>query len=144
MNKYISLLTMTVFLLGATQTFANHGKGGKQNGWPCADDVKKLCGTLSKDDVGHGAIIKCLNDNQDKLSDKCKVSQEKMKAAMQEFNTACKGDMDALCKDIRPEDMRAMHECMKTNKDKLSDTCKAQHAKMKEKWEHHRKDKKAE
>ncbi len=44
---------------------------------------------------------------------------------------ACADDMKKLCGDIKYGDHEGMMSCMKSHEDKLSEGCKAEHAKMK-------------
>jgi hypothetical protein len=139
----LSLCVLSLFLASGSQSFAHEGHHhdgmGMGNG-ACAEDMKKLCGDVKKDD--HGGMMKCMKEKQDKISDACKTQHTQMKSKMApmmgEMMTACKSDMDTLCKDVKADDHHAMHECMMKNQDKLSPSCQAAHAKMMQGWKDHK------
>jgi len=83
---------------------------------PCMADIKRLCQSVSK---GKGAIRKCLLQNIEALSTKCKKRFVKRKARKK----ACKEFVDSLCSDHKGN-RKAVRKCMLQNKDKLSDECK--------------------
>lgn len=89
---------------------------------PCAKDRETLCGNVEK---GEGRIMKCMHDNMDKVSAECKAHMEKMKEHMKEAHEACADDVQFVCGGIKPG-RGAIMKCLKENKDKLSEGCKAE------------------
>ncbi len=87
----------------------------------CAKDKETLCPGMKK---GEG-LYKCMHEHKDKLSADCKAKHEKMKENIKEAKEVCNGDIEKLCKDIKPGQGRII-QCLKTNKDKLSEACKAE------------------
>lgn len=132
MKNFISLSLCALSLLVGSAAFAEHVSGHGA----CSEDMKKLCGAVKNGD--HDAMMKCMRSHDDKLSAPCKDEHAKMMGKMQELKTACQADMDSFCKDVKKDDHHAMHDCMMKNQDKMSDTCKAAHAKMKKDWEEHK------
>ena len=65
----------------------------------CKADVQKLCGDVKP---GHGAIWKCLNNNQSQASPACQASmtaaKQKMQAKFKGVVDACKDDATKFCK----------------------------------------------
>ena len=49
----------------------------------CAADVKQFC---AKVEVGEGRIVKCLRDNESKLSQACKDARTAMRGRMERQN----------------------------------------------------------
>lgn len=93
-----------------------------QGDGPCAKDREALCGSIKP---GGGAIINCMKENKDKLSEQCKMHLETMKHHMNDMKDACKADAEKFCSDQRPGKGRLMR-CMRDNKEKLSAECKAE------------------
>ncbi|GIL17366.1 MAG: hypothetical protein BroJett040_11170 [Oligoflexia bacterium] len=96
---------------------------------PCHDDIQKFCKDVQP---GEGRMAKCMKDNKDKFSKACQDHMAQMKEAVKEGKEACYEDIKKLCADVKPGGGRII-KCLNENKDKLSDTCKAQHEQMKEK-----------
>lgn len=46
--------------------------------------------------------------------------------ARAERQNACKDDIQKFCSDVDPKDHKAVHACLKKNKDNVSDPCKQQ------------------
>jgi hypothetical protein len=101
--------------------------GGKGDG-PCAADVKQFCSSVEK---GGGRIMKCLHENNDKLSPACKESNAKMKEDMKEMKAACHEDVEKFCGDVHGGKGRIV-KCMKEHKSELSAGCKTEVEQMKE------------
>lgn len=94
----------------------------------CGDDLGKLCKDVQP---GRGALIKCLHDNRDQLSQSCKdfmaksrqhfmAHHPRMAAAIK----ACQADRQKLCGDVKEGEGRVI-ACMKQHESELSDACKA-------------------
>jgi hypothetical protein len=115
-----------VVLFSGFQVFAHEGAMHGMHG-ACRADMKTLCGDIKMGD--HEGMMKCMKDNDDKLSAGCKAEHAKMKSRMDAIMAACKSDMDTYCKDAKG-DHHALHECMEKNESKLTASCKAEHEKM--------------
>lgn len=119
MTKYVAAMML---ILGMSSFAQAQGDG------PCAKDRETLCAGI---EPGDGAVMKCMMENKDKLSAECKAHHEKMKGHRHEAMEACKADKEKFCGDVKHGDGRIM-KCMMENKDKFSETCKAEMAKRKE------------
>jgi len=97
----------------------------------CQADVEKFCKDV---EPGEGRIVKCLESHRKELSDACqavsdkvgrkKAKKDKVRANVGKFEEACGGDVEKLCSDVEAGGGRVMG-CLRKNKDKLSDSCKA-------------------
>lgn len=90
-----------------------------ENVGPCHNDVQTLCKDIKP---GGGRIIKCLKENEAKLSAECKAHQEKRKEQFKEAKEVCAEDMKKHCADVKPGG-GARAKCMRENKDKFSQAC---------------------
>ena len=89
----------------------------------CGQDAKDLCAGVQG---GKGQIMQCLADHEDELSDACaeKVATVKGKLAEREkVKAACAPEVQRLCGDV-PPGKGAIKQCMKANRDKVSNACK--------------------
>jgi hypothetical protein len=86
---------------------------------PCKADRERLCGDVSP---GEGAIMKCLHENADKVSEACKASWKQAKEQIHQVRDVCESDFESLCPDLKGNDRR---KCIKENQGKLSDACKS-------------------
>lgn len=126
------VLASIISLSGIQFSFAEEAlSGGSKSGMmmkagPCREDVEKFCKDVKP---GGGAIIRCLKENQDKLSQTCKDHHASMKEYRKEIKEACHEDAKKLCGDKKGKEKMA---CMKENKDKVSESCKKQWQEMKE------------
>lgn len=117
MKKIISIFVLVL----SFSTFANaEHKEGKHHG-PCMKDAETLCPNI---EPGHGAKIKCLKENESKLSQECSAHMAEAKEVMQELAEACHADMENFCHDVKKGGGRVM-KCMKKHKDQLSAECKS-------------------
>jgi hypothetical protein len=74
--------------------------------------------------------VKCLKEKEAEVSAACKEHREKMKGAMKEAHAACEDDVATLCSGVEKGKGRVM-KCLKENKEKVSESCKASFAGMK-------------
>ncbi len=93
---------------------------------PCAKDRETLCAGVSH---GDGRMMKCMKENEAKLSPECKASWAKNMENMKELKAACHDDAETLCAGKTHRDLA---KCMRQNKEKLSEGCKAEWKEMKE------------
>jgi hypothetical protein len=115
MNKIFLVLSFVSFAL-----FAQEAVEEKSAEKPCKEDREKLCKDVKP---GQGRIIKCLKENEDKLSPVCKSHFEKKTAEAKENHGKCKEDRKKFCKDVKPGEGRII-KCLKDNLDKLAPDCK--------------------
>lgn len=97
---------------------------------PCAKDRETYCAGVER---GEGRIMKCMEENADKLSPECKEFRAKAKEDFKEVAAACHEDAEKLC---AGKQKKALARCLRQNKEKLSDGCKAEVKEMKAK--HHK------
>lgn len=95
---------------------------------PCAKDRESFCAGV---ETGGGAVMKCLKENEEKLSVECKAHQVKMKEHMKDIHEACMDDVEKHCGDVKKGRGRIM-KCLKKNKDVVSEACKSEMAQKKE------------
>ena len=120
LSRCWSALVAAGCLLAAPVAFGQAADPGK----PCQADVKKLCPGVK---AGHGAILACLEPQQDKISDACKAV---VKQKLQDFYAACKDDATKLCAGVEPGSGKVV-KCLHKNEASLSPGCEAEFAKMK-------------
>lgn len=122
--KYIVLIAT---LLTAASALAEEGKDGVR---PCRADAERLCKGV---EVGKGRLAQCLKEHEAQVSGECRAHMEKthqaMQARMEEFNEACKADVEQHCRDVAPGKGRVMG-CLRKNEANLSAGCREQVAKM--------------
>jgi hypothetical protein len=94
----------------------------------CKGDVEQYCKQVQP---GQGRMVRCLRDNEAKLSASCKEQlaqmdeqRRRMHERMHGVAEACKGDAQQYCKDVHPGGGRVTR-CLKDNEAKLSEGCKA-------------------
>jgi len=94
----------------------------------CEGDVEQHCKDVQP---GQGRMVRCLRNNESKLSASCKEElaqmdeqRRRMQERMHGVAEACKGDAQQYCKDVRPGGGRVAR-CLKDNEAKLSAGCKA-------------------
>ena len=105
-------VTMLAFYSLAPVAFAQEG--------PCAADVKKFCKDVQP---GGGRIVQCMKQHESDLSQACKDHGKTVKAELEKAHEACKGDVEKLCKDVKPGDGRILH-CLKEHEQQVSSGCK--------------------
>jgi len=91
----------------------------------CKADFDTLCKGV---EPGEGRLIKCLKENEAKLSETCKSVMAKEKEKMMK-NNPCAADEEKFCKESKGKDRRA---CMMAHEKDFSEACKANIAKRKE------------
>jgi len=74
-KRLISLCALAVFASAATTALAQSRSDARK---ACAADFRTVC---SGTKPGGGKIIRCLNDNRDKLSEACKAVLDKRRGA---------------------------------------------------------------
>ncbi|MEI6415048.1 MAG: hypothetical protein WCP34_12420 [Pseudomonadota bacterium] len=99
-------------LLGVFTTLAEARPG------PCAEDVEKLCGEVSKNDFR--ALAFCMKNQIDKISPACKVYREERRTQRKVLLTACEQDIKTYCPGIQKKPLAT---CLKTHRVELSEPC---------------------
>jgi len=89
---------------------------------PCKSDIEKLCKDVQP---GEGRVMKCLNDHEAELSAECQARRKNAKEQFKGAKQACHDDVEQFCADAGKGRGRIV-KCLKENKDKLSESCKAQ------------------
>lgn len=85
---------------------------------PCAADVKKLCPKVK---AGHGAILVCLEQQNDKVSAACRDSLTEKAQAVE---SACKPDLEKFCGAVEAGEGRQL-QCLAKHEADMSADCKA-------------------
>ena len=133
MTRFLgTALLVSIFSLSA---FADHHEGAHGGGHKaghdhgaCSKDVETLCPAVRG---GHGAIVKCLKDNEAKLSAGCGTHIKEAKEAMKDVREACHADFEKFCHDVKPGGGRVI-KCMKEHAAELSAECKTEMEQRKE------------
>lgn len=111
-------LLVCALLLGAGSAFAmDPSKEG-----PCKTDIETHCKDVKP---GAGAIMKCLHQNSEKLSEACKSRGRMAQAKMKEIRGACKEDFKKHCAGVKPGGAARM-KCFAENKEKFSAECRSE------------------
>lgn len=85
----------------------------------CRTDMATLCGSI---EAGGGRKIKCLMDNQAKLSPECAAAVSTGKAQVKNAKAACRDDAAKFCASERGP---ARLQCLSASKAQLSPACAA-------------------
>ncbi len=104
---------------GGKGAAAAPGKGRGRRLSACRTDVQQLCASAP---AGGGSKIRCLQDNQAKLSPVCAQTLGELRSAKQVARAACATDAKALCPGLKGDQRRA---CFTENQSKLSLECSA-------------------
>lgn len=113
LRSAVPLVFAALVLSGGAQADDREGRGA------CKSDVQKLCKGV---EPGGGRIAACLKQHEAELSAECKKRIAEAREEGREIAQACKGDAQALCKDVQPGQGRVMR-CLVDHKDKLSAAC---------------------
>ena len=97
-------------------------KGAKKLYRVCKTDITEHCQEAGKN---KGKVLKCLKDNKENLEPTCKAKMRKVlrKMRRRQAKRACKADVKTHCAGIKPGKGR-IKACLKSNMDKLSQSCK--------------------
>ena len=105
---------------------------------PCAKDRETLCAGVK---AGGGRFMKCLRENEAKVSAECKASWEKHKGQRRDAMAACHEDAKKHCADKKRRDLM---KCLHDKKDQLSATCQGELKELKEAREERREERRAD
>ena len=91
----------------------------------CKADMDKLCPNVERGDARRS----CIETNKDKFSEACKTARSAARDVNQDrreaFRAACAGDIAKLCANVEKGQGRTV-DCVRTNADKLTPTCKSE------------------
>lgn len=73
-------------------------------------------------------MMKCMKENEAKLSPECKAHIEKTKAALSDVKEACHDDAESLCPGLSK---RKLVQCLRSKKDSVSEGCKSEMKELK-------------
>jgi hypothetical protein len=89
----------------------------QENANPCLPDVEKLCKGVP---AAGGRVMKCLNDNEAKLSSDCRKTLGLVTLEWQ----ACRADAEKLCRNEAAA-KTGVSKCLKANESKVTAACKS-------------------
>jgi len=107
MKHLIALFALTALVLFA-------GTASAQDLGPCKEAAATHCSGISP---GKGKVARCLKKHIDDLGMRCKLH---LKGAKDNMTAACQPDYAALC-----EGKGGLKACLRNNKEKISEGCKA-------------------
>ncbi len=120
-------VTMVVGLLGLGLMFCANASAAVKN--PCSEDIEKFCKDVKP---GPRAILNCLEEHENELTDACREYEVKMEGPRVErkelvrqrmkFRQACKADVIKFCKDVEPVP-GGIEKCLNEHKKELSTPC---------------------
>jgi hypothetical protein len=88
---------------------------------PCAKDFAQYCSHVTP---GGGRLVRCYEENKDKMSAACRAWAEGAKANAAALKEACSKEIDARC-NIEKGDPLGMLNCLQGNYINLSSECVA-------------------
>lgn len=112
-RKMVSTLLAAAALLVAGVALAD-SNAPKQ----CKSDVKKLCPKVK---AGHGAVLICLEQKADKVSQACQGALTEKAQAVQ---SACKPELDQFCATVESGQGRLL-QCLAQHEADMGADCKA-------------------
>ncbi len=110
----VTILAIFMLLLDALPAFA-------QETSPCAKDFAQYCSHITP---GGGRLVRCYEDNKDKMSSACKAWAEEVKANAAALKEACSKEIDSRC-NVEKGDPLAMIGCLQGAYVSLSPDCTA-------------------
>lgn len=114
-----AIAALAISALGLTATVATaKGKGGPGKR-ACKADVERLCPDAKGD---REAVRQCLVEQRAQLSESCQEDVNRHEERRQAFEQACGADAQRLCGEAQG---RQLHQCMRDNKDDISESCQS-------------------
>jgi hypothetical protein len=86
---------------------------------PCAKDLKQYCYDVKP---GGGRLLRCYEDNKDKMSPACKAWAERVKSNAAALKEACSKEIDAGCNFEKGDPLEVIN-CLQGNYTSLSPEC---------------------
>jgi hypothetical protein len=122
MKRFISAVFMVIAMTVAVlMLFSAALPAFAQETSPCAKDFEKYCSHVTP---GGGRLVRCYEDNKDKMSAACKAWAEEVKANAAALKEACSKEIDARC-NVEKGDPLGMLNCLQGNYINLSSECVA-------------------
>ena len=87
---------------------------------PCADDFKQYCSDVTP---GGGRLLRCYEDNKNKMSANCIGWAEGVKSNAGALKDACAKELDARCNSEKGDPLRSI-DCLQSNYIDLSMRCR--------------------
>ena len=118
--KFVAIL----FVITSISVWARPPRGKMSKGMGvCKEDMEKFCKDVPRKS---GKMHACLDSHIDELSEDCKKRHSHSGKQKEARHAACKDDISKHCAGVKSGDGK-MRDCLKENKDKLSDDCKKAH-----------------
>ena len=118
---------VSIALLCAT---SGAGAADQPGAAACRADAQRLCQGV---EAGKGRVAQCLKENEAQVSGECKAhmakAHEVMRARMEAFDEACRGDVAQHCGSVDAGKGRVA-ACLRKNETALSAPCRQQLAQM--------------
>jgi len=120
MKRFTYTIFMAVVMTAAVLMILSAGSpASAQEINPCAKDMKQFCSDVSP---GGGRLLRCYEDNKDKMSPACRAWAERVKANAQAVKEACSKEIDSGC-NFEKGDPLAVLGCLQGNYTSLSPEC---------------------
>jgi hypothetical protein len=113
--------TIILLMAGVLMMFSVALTAFSQETSPCAKDFAQYCGHITP---GGGRLVRCYEENKDKMSAACRAWAEEVKSNASVLKDACSKEIDARC-NIEKGDPLAMLNCLQGNYTNLSSECVA-------------------
>lgn len=115
-----SILVVTVVFVGAViMLLIASLSASAQTTSPCAKDLKEYCGTEAP---GGGRLLRCYEEQKDKMSAGCRAWAERAKGNAAEVKDLCSKTIEWRC-NAEKGDPLAMLECLQSNYIDLTREC---------------------
>ena len=121
MKRPISTASMIIVMTAVLMLFSVALPVFAQQTSPCAKDFAQYCSHITP---GGGRLVRCYEENKDKMSAACKAWAEGAKANANSLREACSKEIDARC-NIEKGDPLGMLNCLQGNYIGLSSECVA-------------------
>ena len=122
MKRSIFLASIVIVIMASVSTlFLISIPAFAQEASPCAKDFAQYCSHITP---GGGRLVRCYEQNKDKMSAACRTWAEGVKANANSLKAACSKEIDARC-NIEKGDPLGMLNCLQGNYTSLSSECVA-------------------
>jgi hypothetical protein len=113
----MKLKTLRMIFLAGAAVMASLPALAQDKANPCLPDVEKLCKGIP---AAGGRVMKCLNDNEAKLSGECRKTLGLVKVEW----AACRDDAEKLCRNAAG-DKGGLSKCLVDHENKVTAPCKS-------------------
>jgi len=114
-----AILMMVTVAIGIVLLLSFGSTAVAQDINPCAKDMKQFCSDVKP---GGGRLLRCYEDNKDKMSPACRAWAERVKSNAQAVKDACSKEIDAGCNFEKGDPLEVMN-CLQGNYTSLSPEC---------------------